>query len=136
MLKKKINVEVHFRAYQKSVADAFTHLNYAFAYIDPSVFTIMTMDVATPVSLFDEFSELKVARPDLKLFVSIGGWTFSDNDTDTQPVFGNIARSASNRQSFATNLLAFLNEYGFDGVDIDWYDCPLPYYISLVLHLT
>lgn len=91
------------------------------------------MDVATPVSLFDEFSELKTARPDLKLFVSIGGWTFSDNDTDTQPVFDNIARSAFNRQTFANKLLAFLNQYGFDGVDIDWYDGLLHCYHSLNL---
>jgi chitinase len=100
--------------------DALTHLNYAFAYIDPPTFDIITMDVKTPVSLFDDFADLKVVRPDLKLFVSVGGWTFSNNNTDTQPVFGNIARSSSNRESFAKKMLAFLNEYGFDGIDIDW----------------
>lgn len=79
------------------------------------------MDAATPVSLFDDFSDLKFDYPDLKLFVSIGGWTFSDNDTYTQPIFSNICSSASNRQKFADEALKFLNYYGFDGVDIDWY---------------
>ncbi|KAF9888672.1 hypothetical protein FE257_008430 [Aspergillus nanangensis] len=100
--------------------DALTHLNYAFAYISPDTLQITTMDAATPASLFDDLAALKVTKPHLQIFVSIGGWTFSDNDTATQPLFGNIARSDSNRQKFADNTLTFLNLYGFDGVDLDW----------------
>lgn len=103
------------------LVDALTHLNYAFAYLDPDTFGITTMDAATPISLFEDFSNLKTTNPDLKLFVSIGGWTFSDNNTYTQPIFANIAQSATNRQKFADQLLKFLNYYGFDGVDLDWY---------------
>jgi chitinase len=101
--------------------DALTHLNYAFAYIDPDSFQLTSMDVATRLSLFDDLANLKLTKPDLKIFISVGGWTFSDNNTLTQPVFGNIARSSSNREKFAKNVLAFLDEYGFDGVDLDWY---------------
>ncbi|UKZ93576.1 uncharacterized protein TrAFT101_008486 [Trichoderma asperellum] len=100
--------------------DSLTHLNYAFAFLDPTSFQITTMDAATPISLFDDISDLKTTNPDLKIFVSIGGWTFSDNNTYTQPIFGNIARSSSNRQLFANELVAFLTYYGFDGVDLDW----------------
>ncbi|KAK2803673.1 hypothetical protein FQN50_006889 [Emmonsiellopsis sp. PD_5] len=100
--------------------DGLTHINYAFAYISPGSFEITTMDAATPVSLFDEVAALKIVKPSLQIYVSLGGWTFSDNNTITQPLFGNIARSASNRQKFADNVLSFLNQYGFDGVDIDW----------------
>ncbi|KAH8689785.1 hypothetical protein GQ44DRAFT_744815 [Phaeosphaeriaceae sp. PMI808] len=100
--------------------DALTHVNYAFAYIDPNSFEITTMDAQTPVSTFQDVVSLKDLKPDLKIFVSIGGWTFSDNDTVTQPVFGNIARSADNRQKFADSLLKFMTGYGFDGVDLDW----------------
>ncbi|EUC49054.1 glycoside hydrolase family 18 protein [Bipolaris oryzae ATCC 44560] len=100
--------------------DALTHVNYAFAYIDPSSFEITTMDAQTPVSTFEDVVALKDLKPDLKVFVSIGGWTFSDNDTATQPVFGNIARTSDNRQKFANNLLKFMTGYGFDGVDLDW----------------
>ncbi|KAG8165716.1 hypothetical protein KVR01_004268 [Diaporthe batatas] len=100
--------------------DALTHVNYAFAYIDPSTFQITTMDVATAISTFDDIGAIKVTNPDIQIFVSLGGWTFSDNDTVTQPVFGNIAGNAANRQKFATNLLSFLTAYGFDGVDLDW----------------
>ncbi|KAJ6071566.1 hypothetical protein N7499_009580, partial [Penicillium canescens] len=100
--------------------DALTHLNYAFAYISPGTFKIMTMDAATPVSLFDDVAALKLTNPDLKIYVSIGGWTFSDNNTETQAVFGDIAKSSKNRATFAKNVMAFLDEYGFDGVDLDW----------------
>lgn len=44
-----------------------------------------------------------------------------DNGTATQPVFGEISSSASNRQKFADNVVKFMNQYGFDGLDIDWY---------------
>lgn len=37
-----------------------------------------------------------------------------------QPVFGQIASSGVFRSQFAENLVAFMSEYGFDGVDIDW----------------
>lgn len=99
---------------------ALTHLNYAFAYIHPETFEITTMDAATPSSTFSDLADLKWTNPNLEIFISIGGWTFSDNETATQPVFGNIARSSSNRKQFADILLKFLDSYGFDGVDIDW----------------
>ncbi|KAG6255172.1 hypothetical protein E4U24_006963 [Claviceps purpurea] len=81
------------------------------------------MDASTPIPLVDDISDLKATNSRLEIFVSIGGWTFSDNDTYTQPVFGNIARSSENRQLFADEVASFLTYYGFDGVvgvDIDW----------------
>jgi chitinase len=48
------------------------------------------------------------------------GQTFSDNGTITQPIFGEIAGNAGNRAKFINNLLNFMQNYGFDGVDMDW----------------
>ncbi|CZT13600.1 uncharacterized protein RCO7_10835 [Rhynchosporium graminicola] len=100
--------------------EALTHLNYAFAYIDPTTFTLVTMDQQTPKELFQEVVDVKQYKSDLQVWISVGGWTFSDNGTATQPVFGNIAGSAANRQAFADNVVAFLTHYGFDGIDLDW----------------
>ncbi|CZT52813.1 uncharacterized protein RSE6_14193 [Rhynchosporium secalis] len=103
--------------------DALTHLNYAFAYIDPTTFTLVTMDQQTPKELFQEVVDVKQYKSDLQVglqWIIVGGWTFSDNGTATQPVFGNIAGSAANRQAFADNVVAFLTHYGFDGIDLDW----------------
>ncbi|KAI2696119.1 CAZyme family GH18 [Penicillium roqueforti] len=100
--------------------DALTHVNFAFASIDPSTYQVVAMDSATPTSLFSDVTNLKSVKEDIKVYVSIGGWTFSDNGTDTQPVFGDIAASTSNRKKFANNVVHFMRQYGFDGVDLDW----------------
>ncbi|KAF2495510.1 hypothetical protein BU16DRAFT_561793 [Lophium mytilinum] len=97
-----------------------THLNLAFASVDPNSFELVPMDSKTPAELFESTVLTKNDNSALKVFISVGGWTFSDNGTATQPVFGNIASSVQNREKFANNVLAFLNGHGFDGIDIDW----------------
>lgn len=71
-----------------------------------------------PSSLFAQTAGLRALNSDaddVEIFVSIGGWSFSDNSTTTQPVFSDIAASEANRNTFAKNLVNFLKEYGFDG---------------------
>lgn len=100
-----------------------THVNFAFAYIDPGSLTITTMDGDTPADLFAQTTNVrstKTGSSGLQVFISIGGWTFSDNGTATQSVFPSIAGDAGKRQKFANNLVAFMTQYGFDGVDLDW----------------
>lgn len=48
-----------------------------------------------------------------KVCITIGGWTGSQ-------YFSDAVKTASNRETFANNILAMVNEYGADGVDIDW----------------
>ncbi|KAG9952210.1 glycoside hydrolase family 18 protein, partial [Aureobasidium melanogenum] len=100
-------------------AEALTHLNYAFAYVNPGTYDIVPMS-GTKASLFSEVTSLKERNPDLKVWISIGGWSFNDNDTSTQHVFSDAASSLSKRASFARKLTQFMNQYGFDGADIDW----------------
>lgn len=71
-------------------------------------------------SVLQKFTGVKSRNSGLKTIVSIGGWTFSDNGTATQPLFGEICASAANRATFITNLLDFVRQYAFDGVDFDW----------------
>ncbi|KAA8652731.1 uncharacterized protein ATNIH1004_001636 [Aspergillus tanneri] len=103
--------------------EGLTHLNFAFAYIDPSTFEVIPMDDITPSSLFTQTADVRTFQSGvstLEVFVSLGGWTFSDNGTATQPTFGKIASTEANRQRFANNMVKFMKKYGFDGVDIDW----------------
>lgn len=93
-----------------------THLNYAFAYIDPDSYEVVTMDSKTPESLFKLTVDAKRYNANLKVFVSIGGWTFSDNGTATQPLLSEISSTSGNRQKFADNVISFLDHYGFDGL--------------------
>jgi len=48
-----------------------------------------------------------------------GGWSFNDPGL-TQYTFSNLATSESATEAFIASLLTFMNQYGFDGVDIDW----------------
>lgn len=92
-----------------------THLNYAFAFISPGSYEIVTMDAQTPESLWKLATDTKQYNPNLKVYVAIGGWTFSDNGTVTQPLLGEIARTEKSRQKFADNVVKFCNRYSFDG---------------------
>lgn len=73
-----------------------------------------------PASLFSDFTSLKKTNNGLKAVIALGGWTFNDNGTASQPVFSNMVSSRPNRANFIINLLSFLREFAFDGVDFDW----------------
>ncbi|KAJ5214129.1 CAZyme family GH18 [Penicillium cf. viridicatum] len=79
--------------------------------------TDLLLDALT--HLFLDTTNLKSIKEDIKVFVSVSGWTFSDNDTATQLVFGDIAASTINRQKFANNVVHFMKKYGFDSIDLD-----------------
>lgn len=103
--------------------DGLTHVNFAFASIDPGSLKITPMDSSTAEDLFTQTTDvrnMKSGNAALEVFISVGGWTFSDNGTSTQCVFPSIAGDASKRQKFADNLISFMKQYGFDGIDIDW----------------
>ncbi|KAI2463541.1 family 18 glycosyl hydrolase [Annulohypoxylon bovei var. microspora] len=99
--------------------DSITHLYVAFAYIRPSTYDIVPID-GTGTDIITEIMALKESAPGLKIFLSLGGWTYSDNGTDTQPVWGDLASSSAKRQKFILSLVNFMTQFGFDGVDLDW----------------
>lgn len=49
----------------------------------------------------------------VEVYPSIGGWTLSDP-------FPALAASDAARKTFAANCVALIEEYDFDGIDIDW----------------
>lgn len=97
----------------------YTHLNFAFATIDPVTFQVMPSS-ADDISLYRRVTFLKEQDPDLKVFIAIGGWTFNDEGTATRTTFSDMARSEENQKAFINSLISFMATYNFDGVDLDW----------------
>ncbi|KAJ7112289.1 glycoside hydrolase superfamily [Mycena epipterygia] len=101
---------------EQIAADTLTHINYASAVIDSS-FKIIQMS-SGDTALWSRTSALKTSRPGLKVFLSIGGWTF--NNPRTSHIFSNLVASAANTNTFIASALTILETYSFDGIDIDW----------------
>ncbi|KAM5345867.1 hypothetical protein ACJ41O_011728 [Fusarium nematophilum] len=96
----------------------YTHINFAFASIDPKTFQIVPASSNDP-GLYRELTRKKKVDPKLKVFIAIGGWAFNDPGP-TVTTFSDIARSDANQRTFIKSLISFMATYDFDGVDIDW----------------
>jgi chitinase len=98
--------------------NGFTHINFAFAFFDPSSFEIAPMD-GKSASLYNRFTALKNVNRGLQTWISVGGWSFTDPGP-TRTAFSDMSGSAGNRQKFINELMKFMDTYAFDGVDLDW----------------
>ena len=121
--------------YYPSDVDAkeLTHLNFAFMDCDANGNLIMCDEHADFLATLPEqagltygdpyagvFGGMRILRdknPNLKIGVSVGGWTRSGD-------FSAMAANATSRKNFAGNIARFIDYLGFDFVDIDWeYPC-------------
>ena len=98
--------------------NGFTHINFAFAFFDPSTYQITPMD-ANGASLYSRFTGLKSKASGLQTWISVGGWSFTDPGS-SQKAFSNMASSQGSRATFIQGLIKFMSTYGFDGADLDW----------------
>jgi chitinase len=87
-----------------------THVSYAFAGIheDGTIF------LENPAGL-RAWTERKVEHPELKISLAIGGGHTLAGDR-----FAAMAANIEMVQRFVTSTKAAVDEYGLDGVDIDW----------------
>ena len=95
----------------------YTHLNFAFATIDPETFEVKPAS-SSDTKLYTRLTDLKKQDPDLKVFIALGGWTFNDPGP-TATTFSDLAASEANQKAFFKSLSSFMSTYNFDGVDID-----------------
>jgi chitinase len=88
-----------------------THINYAFVDVKDSMAWLT--NIATDTINFRRLGYLKNQNPDLKIMISIGGWSWSEN-------FSDAVLTENSRKKFAASSAAILEQYDLDGVDIDW----------------
>ncbi len=89
-----------------------THINYAFANIDEDLkITLGYPDI--DLKNIQQLIKLREKNPQLKLIISVGGWSWSGR-------FSDVALTDSSRAAFADSAVDFIVEYGFDGIDMDW----------------
>ncbi|RDU24683.1 glycosyl hydrolase family 18 protein [Anaerosacchariphilus polymeriproducens] len=93
-------------------AGKLTHINYAFANIGSDLkLTLGYPDI--DVNNIKLLNSLKQTNPNLKTLISVGGWSWSGK-------FSDAALTDATRTAFADSCVAFIKQYGFDGVDLDW----------------
>lgn len=85
-----------------------THINYAFGHVND---TFDGVRIDNPERLA-AIAALKQVNPELKVMLSVGGWGSGR--------FSEMASDAERRLSFAKDCLKAVNEFGLDGIDIDW----------------
>jgi chitinase len=91
-------------------ASKLTHINYAFANVaDNRAVLQMAYDAGNLVRL----NALKNKNPDLKVLVSVGGWSWSGN-------FSDAALTPESRRQFAESVAEMIREHNLDGIDLDW----------------
>ncbi|KAJ5663807.1 glycoside hydrolase family 18 protein [Penicillium longicatenatum] len=98
----------------------YSHIYFAFGSIDPDSFEVIP-DKTSDESLYTQLAALKTRDPDQELWLSIGGWDFSDSDQPTATTFSDLCAADSKTQNaFFKSLISFMGTYGFTGIDIDW----------------
>lgn len=85
-----------------------THINYAFGHVNDT-FNGVRVDNGPRL---DSIVALKKQFPHLNVVVSIGGWGSGN--------FSEMAADANNRKAFAADCQRVVEQFGLDGIDIDW----------------
>ena len=68
------------------------------------------------LGLYNRSVALKASNPNLKVLLAIGGWT----DSGTGDKYSRLVSSYSSRSNFVSHSADFLNQWGFDGLHLDW----------------
>jgi chitinase len=98
---------------KKIPAEKLTHINYAFANVADGIVTNIDGRAKQDSLNFIQLQSLKARNPNLKILVSIGGWTHSKG-------FSDAVLTVESRKKLTASGIDFLLKYNLDGLDFDW----------------
>ncbi|MFC3502845.1 glycosyl hydrolase family 18 protein [Micromonospora krabiensis] len=87
-----------------------THINYAFV-LPNSNGTLRAVENPSKLSSLVSLGHAN----NVKVSIAIGGWNDGDDSA-----FEALAANAGSRTTFVNSVVSFVNQYGLDGVDMDW----------------
>ncbi|XP_026329984.1 probable chitinase 10 isoform X2 [Hyposmocoma kahamanoa] len=92
-----------------------THIVYAFAVLDSNKLVIKPHD--TWLDVEHKFYEkvIGLRRHGVRVVLGLGGWNDSAGDK-----YSRLVNNASARRKFIVHALDFIEQFGFDGLDLDW----------------
>jgi len=105
-----------------------THINYGFANMNNMTWEIVAYDPWFDLAPSDagcdgdhchydsyrRFNKLKEKNPNLKTFLSIGGWNSGSEQWSW------MAADPQKRKIFIDSVMEFVRIFGWDGIDFDW----------------
>jgi chitinase len=110
-------------------AEKFTKINYGFANVNNATGEVFLSDEYSDIQFaypkdvptngtqllgnFNQLFKLKQKNRNLKVILSVGGWSFRGN-------FKPALSTAAGRQKFCDSSIKLIADLGLDGFDIDW----------------
>ncbi|XP_067009873.2 probable chitinase 2 [Anabrus simplex] len=101
-------------------ASKCTHLVYAFAGLDAASLSVTSLDSYNDLDenygkgSYKKFTALAQSHPNVKTLLAVGGWN------EGSAKYSSMAATSAGRKRFAQSAVAFLQKYGFQGLDFDW----------------